>query len=153
MDYFYLSSTILIESLMLAMTIHVGRYSGFDRHQKNWYIVTFASIMFCAAAEYAVHCGYYDPAFKIPLYILTVLQFSIAPIMASAFTGALGLHKLARRSVFFFFPHVLLEIIAAPFGWIFSFTDSGYQRGDFFVIYFAYYLLIQPTISNPEAVP
>lgn len=138
---FYLSSIILIELLMLAMTIHVIRYSGFNRQQKAWYIVTFVSVMFCAAAEYAVHCGYYDPKYAVILTILTVLQFSIAPAMAVFFSGALGLHKQAKKAIWFFVPHAIIEIVAAPFGWVFSFTSSGYSRGAYFVIYSAFYFV------------
>lgn len=44
---FYLSSIILIAMLMIAMTIHVSRYSGFNRQQKTWYIITFISVLYC----------------------------------------------------------------------------------------------------------
>ncbi len=138
---FYLSSIILIVFLMLAMTIHVIRYSGFDRHQKGWYIVTFVSAMFCAVAEYAVHCGYYNQALSVPLTILTVLQFSVAPFIAVSFSGALGLHKQAKKAIWFFLPHVVIELIAAPFGWIFYFAEDGYHRGNLFIIYCAFYFL------------
>ena len=126
---------------MIAMTIHVIRYSGFNRQQKSWYIVTFVSVLFCSAAEYAVHCGHYDPAFAVPLTVVTVLQFSIAPAMAVFFSGALGLHKQARRAIWFFIPHAVIEIVAAPFGWIFRFTKDGYHRGELFSIYSAFYFL------------
>ena len=138
---FYLSSIILIELLMIAMVFHVVRYSGFNRVQKTWYLVTFFSVMFCAVAEYLVHCGTYNPKFAVPLTIITVLQFSIAPPMAVFFSGALGLHKHAKKALWFFIPHALIEIIAAPFGWIFYFAEDGYHRGDLFVIYSAFYFL------------
>jgi len=138
---FYFSSIVLIALLMLAMTIHVIHYSSFDRHQKNWYVVTFLCVLFCSLAEYAVHCGRYSPRFAVPLTILTVLQFSLAPPMAVSFTGALGLHKQARKALWFFIPHAVIEIIAAPFGWIFYFAEDGYHRGDFFIIYSVFYFL------------
>ena len=138
---FYLSSTILIELLMITMIIHVIRYSGFNRLQKSWHIVTFASVLFCAAAEYAVHCGYYDPSFAVPLTIATVIQFSVAPAMAVFFSGALGLHKTAKKALWLFVPHAVMEIISAPFGWIFFFDNEGYHRGDLFTIYSAFYFL------------
>ena len=138
---FYLSSIILIALLMIAMTIHVFRYSGFNRRLKTWYIVTFISVLFCSGAEYAVHCGRYDQAFAVPLTALTVIQFSIAPCMAVFFSGALGLHKQAKRAIWFFIPHALIEIAAAPFGWIFHFDADGYHRGKLFIIYSAFYFL------------
>ncbi|MBQ3285759.1 MAG: HD domain-containing protein [Ruminococcus sp.] len=138
---FYLSSIILISLLMIAMTIHVIRYSGFNRQQKTWYIVTFISVLFCAGAEYAVHCGSYDPAFAVPLTVLTVIQFSVAPCMAVFFSGALGLHRQARIALLFFIPHMLIEIVFAPFSWIFHFDADGYHRGKLFVIYSAFYIL------------
>lgn len=138
---FYLSSIILIAMLMIAMTIHVIRYSGFNRQQKTWYIVTFISVLFCSGAEYAVHCGYYNPAFALPLTVLTVIQFSVAPCMAVFFSGALGLHRQARIAIWFFIPHALIEIVCAPFGRIFRFDADGYHRGDLFIVYSAFYFL------------
>lgn len=138
---FYLSSIILIALLMIAMTIHVIRHSFFNRQQKTWYIVTFVSVLFCSVAEYAVHCGCYDPFFDVPLTVITVLQFSIAPTMAVFFSGALGLHRQARKAIWFFVPHVLIEIAVAPFGLIFRFAEDGYHRGDLFLIYSAFYFL------------
>lgn len=138
---FYLSSIILIALLMIAMTIHVIRYSGFNRQQKTWYIVTFVSVLFCSGAEYVVHCGRYDPAFATALTVLTVLQFSVAPCMAVFFSGALGLHKQAKKAIWFFIPHALIEIALAPFGWIFRFDADGYHRGNFFIVYSLFYFM------------
>ncbi len=138
---FYLSSIILIALLMIAMTIHVFRYSGFNRQQKTWYIVTFVSVLFCSGSEYAVHCGSYDPAFALPLTILTVLQFSVAPCMAVFFSGALGLHRQSKTAIWFFIPNAIIEIVCAPFGLIFRFDAEGYHRGDLFVVYSAFYFL------------
>ena len=56
---FYSCLILITELMMLAMTLHVLHYSGFTRTQKTWYLLTFVSIMLCAAAEYAVHCGLY----------------------------------------------------------------------------------------------
>ena len=78
---FYMSAIILTELMMIAMTLHVLHYSGFTREQKTWYLLTFSAVMLCSAAEFAVHCGAYDPKFAIPLTILTVLQFSVAPLL------------------------------------------------------------------------
>ena len=60
---FYTCVILLTELMMLGMLLHVINYSGFTREQKKWYLFTFVSIMLCAGAEFAVHCGYYDPAF------------------------------------------------------------------------------------------
>ena len=99
---FYLSIVIIVGLLMLAMSIHVFRYSGFNKSQKTWFIVTFASIFFCSLAEYAAHCGYYHNMFKIPLTILTVIQFSIAPVLGMLFSGALGLKYQGRIAIGYF---------------------------------------------------
>ena len=136
---FYSNIIILTELLMLAMTLHVIFYSGFTKSQKVWYILTFLSIMFCAAAEFAVHCGRYDKAFAVPLTVITVLQFSAAPMLAVLFSGALGLDKQAKMAIGFFSINLIVEIAAAPFGWIFYFNDEGYFRGDYFIIYEVFY--------------
>ena len=137
----YSSVTILISLLMIAMAIHVLTYSGFNRKQKVWFVVTFFSIMFCALAEFAVHCGYYDPNFAIPLTILTVLQFSLSPVLAMLFTGALGLKHQGKIAAGFFAANFLTQFICAFFGAIFFFGPNGYERGNLFIIYEVFYFL------------
>lgn len=137
---FYSSIILITELLMLAMTVHVITYSGFNKQQKGWYIATFISIMVCAGAEFAVHCGYYDPNFAIPLTIITVLQFSLSPILAMMFVGALGLKNQGRLAIIVFSISLLTEIICAPFGFIFSFGAEGYTRGAYFFIYTIFYI-------------
>ncbi len=136
---FYTGMTILTELFMLAMTIHVVRYSGFTKTQKTWFLLTFDTIMLCAAAEYAVHCGVYSQAFSLPLTIITVLQFSAAPLLGILFSGALGLPRQGKFAVIFFVLNLLVETAAAPFGWVFGFNQAGYYRGDYFIIYEALY--------------
>ena len=140
-NLFYLCITIITELLMISMTLHVANYSGFTKIQKFWYLMTFAAIMLCSAAEYAVHCGFYSVNFKIPLTILTVIQFAAAPFLGILFSGALGMHKQARFAALVFSANILVEIIAAPFGWIFFFDENGYHRGNLFWIYIAFYFL------------
>ena len=137
----YSSITILIVILMLTMIVHVLTYSGFNKRQKAWFVATFAAISICSAAEFAVHCGYYDPIFKIPLTIITVIQFSISPVMAMLFSGALGLKYQGRIAGSFFALSFLAEVICAPFGWIFYFNDVGYSRGPAFTIYEVFYFV------------
>ena len=138
---FYSSLIILTELMMLAMTLHVVRYSGFTRQQKVWYILTFVSIMLCAGAEFAVHCGFYDPQFAPALTVLTVAQFSFAPMLGVFFTGALGLHRQARIASFIFSLNLIVEIACAPLGLVFYFDEAGYHRGDLFLIYEAFYVI------------
>ena len=136
----YTSITILTELLMIAMILHVLHYSGFNKKQKIWFIATFAAIMFCSAAEFAVHCGFYDPNFAIPLTILTVLQFSISPVLGMLFCGALGLKHQGKIAIIFLGVSLLIEIICAPFGWVFHFDAEGYHRGvAFYYTYGAFY--------------
>ena len=138
---FYASLILLSELLMLAMTLHVLCYSGFTRSQKAWYLATFVAIMLCAAAEFAVHCGTYDPRFALPLTALTVAQFTLAPMLALLFIGALGVNSNKKIVIAFFLANLLIEVISAPNGWIFYFGEAGYFRGDFFIVYEALYIL------------
>ena len=138
---FYSNVIILTELMMVAMTLHVVHYSGFTKEQKLWYLLTFGSVMLCSGAEFAVHCGVYNPAFAVPLTILTVLQFSLAPMLGVFFTGALGLHRQAKLASLFFSLNLLVEIVAAPFKWIFSFDQTGYSRGELFIIYEIFYFI------------
>ncbi len=138
---FYAVLIILSELLMLTMTLHVVGYSGFTIERKAWYIITFVSIMFCAAAEFAVHCGYYDARFAFPLTVITVLQFSIAPVLGILFIGALGLKNQGRIAAVYFAVNLLVEIISAPNGWIFYFNNEGYFRGESFIVYETFYIV------------
>ena len=138
---FYSCLVGLTELMMLAMSLHVLTYSGFKKEQKIWYLLTFICVMLCAGAEFAVHCGYYNESFAIPLTILTVLQFSAAPILGVLFIGALGLRNQTKIAVIYFSINLVVETVAAFFGWIFYFDESGYHRGNYFLIYGAFYLL------------
>ena len=138
---FYMCLIMLTELMMIAMILHVIFYSGFTKVQKFWYLATFISIMLCAIAELFVHCGYYKPSFRIPLTILTVMQFSIAPLLGVFFTGALGLHREAKIASFIFSLNFLVEVVLVPFGLVFYFNEEGYFRGDLFIIYEIMYFL------------
>ncbi len=138
---FYISSIIITVLLLIAMITHVLKYNGFDRHQKRLFTLTFLAIIFCSLAECAVHCGYYNKALSVPLTILTVLQFSISPLLGVLFVAALGMKRQKKILVVFLIINLLVEIICAPFGAIFKFTDDGYVRGKFFLIYGATYLI------------
>lgn len=132
---YYSAATVLIAILMVAMSIHVIGYSGFDKKQKAWFIATFAAIVFCAGAEYALHCGFYDPKYRVILSLLTVLQFSIAPCLAMLFAGALGLKHQFKIVLGTFGVCVLIGIICVPFGWVFYIGNQGYHRGPYFLVY------------------
>lgn len=132
---FYMSIIMITELLMIAMTLHVINYSGFNKSQKKWFIITFAAIMTCAAAEFLVHCGYYDPKFKIPLTIITVLQFATAPLLGIFFIGALGIKYQSKISIVYYLINFIVEVVCAPFGLIFYFDNEGYHRGSLFIIY------------------
>ena len=136
---FYGAIVLITELMMITMSIHVLFYREFNKTQKGWFLATFIVVMFCAAAEFAVHCGAYDVAFKIPLTILTVLQFSLAPVMATLFAGALGLKHQGKIAVGFFGANFLIEFVLVFFGKIFYFDEVGYQRGDLFILYEIFY--------------
>lgn len=138
---FYLSVFILTELMMIAMVLHVAHYSGFTKTQKTWYLLTFIAIMICSGAEFAVHCGYYVPTMKLFMTILTVMQFSVAPMLGILFVGALGLDKQKKLAFIFLAINVIVETISAPLGWVFYFDDAGYHRGSLFLIYEAFYFL------------
>lgn len=62
-------------------------------------------------------------------------------MLAVLFSGALGLHSLAKKACLFIIPSLLTEICCAPSGLIFYFDNNGYSRGEFFVIYELMYLI------------
>ena len=85
---------LLTELMMLAMMIHVIHYSGFEKAEKGWYVATFAAIMLCAAAEFsAIHFNARGRGFVVPLTIITVIQFSLSPMLPVFLAGALGMRR------------------------------------------------------------
>ena len=136
---FFTGITILNELFMLAILIHVGRYSGITKEQKRWFLLTFLGVMLCAAAEYAIHGVPYNPKYMPVLVILTVLQFTVSPLLGILLSAALGVPRQKRTAIFFLCLSLLVEVIAAPFGKIFYFNQEGYFRGDFFIIYELFY--------------
>lgn len=139
---FYAGAILLTELLMVAMTYHVANYPGFTRVEKRWYLFAFITVFFCAGAEFVAKqfdaCG---PSFALPLTILTVVQFSLSPMLPVFFGGALGLYRPATVVGTVFSLHALAEIISAPFGWIFYFDEAGkYIRGPYYIIYEIAYL-------------
>ena len=139
----YMGVIILTELMMFAMVIHVRKYSGFTDRQRRWYLCTFIAIMVCAAAEFcAIHFNSRGPGFVIPLTVITVLQFSLTPMLPVFFAGALGMRREASTVGAIFSLNVLAEIISAPFGWIFYFDQNGtYVRGNYYLIYESFYLI------------
>ena len=138
---FYVAIVIIVELLMISMTIHVLFYEQFNRSQKGWFIATFASIMLCTISEYVVHNDYYFPSLKVFMTILTVIQFSLAPVLAMLFAGALGLKNQGKIAAIYFGVNLIMEIALSPFGLIFSFTDTGYVRGNLFFLYEVFYAI------------
>ena len=142
MDYYYICIIVITVLMMIAMIVHVAHYSGFNKTQKFWYILTFSSIMLCSICEFLVHGLPYNVSLKIPLTIVTVIQFSLAPLLGVFFTGALGLHKQAKLTTYAFASVSLLtEVVLAPFKLIFYFSDTEYCRGDAFIIYEIFFSL------------
>ena len=132
---YYAWATVILVVLMLSLIIHVLAYSGFNKQQKGWFIATFSAIAFCALAEFVIHCGYYVPELKIPLTILTILQFATAPCFAMLFAGALGLRFQKTIVTCAFLFCLTIGVVCAPYGWIFYFDNEGYHRGVAFLVY------------------
>lgn len=139
---YYYFTTLLLALLMIAMSIHVLSYSGFNKKQKTWFVVTFAAITFCALAELAIHwTQYHNPSAIVPLTILTVLQFATAPCFAMLFAGALGLKHQLKAALICFGICITIGIVCAPNGWVFYFDSNfEYQRGTYFYIYIITYI-------------
>ncbi len=131
---FYSGVILLTELLMLTMTLHVVGYSGFTREQKAWYLATFLAVSFCAAAEFVVHGVKYRPELAALLTVITVLQFSVSPLLGVLFSGALGIHHRGRFVAAYFAVNLLVEAVAACNGWVFLFREAGYVRGPLFLL-------------------
>ncbi len=137
----YIGTIILVVLLMFAMIMHVLTYSGFNKQEKAWFMLTFLTIIVCSFSELLVHCGYYNSRYSSVLTVITVIQFSISPIIPVLFSGALGLHYQAKIGVVFFIISFLVETVSVPFGYIFYFNEQGYFRGDYFFIYEIFYAI------------
>lgn len=139
----YSGVILLTELMMLALAIHVLAYTGLGRSQKHWYLMTFCSVMICAAAEWAAtELNGKGPSLVLPLTIMTVIQFSLAPLLPVFFAGALGETELAKKAGYFFVINVLLEVAMAPFGRIFYFDETAhYFHGDLYFLYEVFYMI------------
>ena len=139
----YMGTIILTDLLMLTMSLHVLNYPGFTRTEKCWYLYTFIAIFFCAGAEFiSVHFDARGPVFSIPLTFLDMVQFSLSPMLPVFFVGALGMRRQATFAGGFFLLHALVEIVSAPFGWIFYYDSAGrYIRGEYYIVYEAFYII------------
>ena len=139
----YTGTIILIELLMAAMSLHVLTYKGFTAQQKRWFILTYCTIMLCAYTEFlAIHFNEHGASFVRPLTIATVIQFSLTPMLPVFFAGALGMRDMARKVSVLFLVHVLIEIMAVPYGWIFYFDQNGkYFHSTYYFVYEAFYIL------------
>lgn len=137
----YAGSIILTELLMAAMWVHTLFYSGFTREQKGWYLLTFAAIMVCAIAEcFALLFDARGPEYIPSLTILTVVQFSLTPMLPVFFSGALGMRKEARAAGMVLSINVIAEAFSAFTKWIFYFDANGtYIRGNYYFIYVLFY--------------
>ena len=138
---FYTYLIILTVLLMLAMSLHVGVLSDFTKKQKTWYLVTFTAVMICAVCEYAVHGMVYRASLAPLLTVLTVIQFSLAPILSVLFSGALGVPNQGRAAIAGFAVSFLTEVVCVGSGKIFFFNENGYSRGEWFFIYTVFYLV------------
>ena len=138
----YIGAILLIALLMLAMTFHVLYYPGFTKVEKRWYLLTFISILVCAAAEaIALYFDAHGAAFALPLTVLTVAQFSLTPMLPVFFVGALGMWRPAIVASTVFCLHAAAEIVSAPFGWIFFYDPVGrYVRGPYYSLYQACFI-------------
>ena len=125
------------------MSLHVLTYKGFTAQQKRWFILTFCTIMLCAYTEFlAIHFNEHGLSFVRPLTIATVIQFSLTPMLPVFFAGALGMRDMARKVSILFLVHVLIEIMAAPYGWIFYFDQNGkYFHSTYYFVYETFYIL------------
>lgn len=139
----YAGAILLTELLMAAMVLHVMRHTSFTREEKAWYLLTFCSVMLCAGAEFlSRHLDGRAAPFALPLTVITVIQFSLAPMLPVFFIGALGMQSLAKKASAVFALHAGVEIVSAFFGWIFFFDAGGtYVRGGAYIIYEAFYLI------------
>lgn len=133
----YAGIIMLTELLMLALMIHVIKYPGFTKPQKRWYLILFAAIMYCAAAEFlSQYFNMRGSSIVLPLTVITVVQFSLSPLLPVFFIGALGRYREAIIAGSVFCLNALAEIVSAPFGWIFYFDEAGkYVRGKYYIIY------------------
>ena len=139
----YMGAILLTELLMLTMIFHVLHYPGFTKVEKRWYLCTFAAIFLCAGAEcVSVHLDGHGPAFALPLTILDTVQFSFCPLLPALFVGALGMRRQAIVAGTVCCVHALVELVSAPFGWIFYYDSMGnYVRGEYYIIYESVYIL------------
>ena len=121
---------------MVTMALHVRSQIGSSRQEKMWFIVTFIGIAAGALAELIRDMLDSRPLSDEIYRLVTVIEFSITPMMPIFLSLACGIKKPAAPLGILMAVHAAVEIILANSNMVFSIDSGGaYHRGDFYFIY------------------
>ena len=127
----------LITTAMLA-----GCNVTLSLRKKIWFIVTFVGISFGATAEFVRTLLEIHPMSSGLYKVVTLLEFSITPIMPVPLSLACGIKKQAHYVGALMMLHAVVEIALMNTGAVFSINENGkYSRGDYYAIYIMAYIL------------
>ena len=121
---------------MVTMALHVRSQIGSSRQEKMWFIVTFIGIAAGALAELIRDMLDSRPLSDEIYRLVTVIEFSITPMMPVFLSRACGIKKPAVPLGILMAVHAAVEIILANSNMVFSIDSGGaYHRGEFYFIY------------------
>ncbi len=137
MDYFYLVMIVISVLTMLTLTIDIGTNTILSLTEIKLFRITFITLAVGATCEFL---GYYFDVFgtryTLVRRIVTVIEFSISPVLTILFAKSCGLRKSIKPMAIFMFLHFLCQVLMQPLGGIFSVDENGrYIRGPFYWIY------------------
>ena len=139
MDNFYFVIIITCVLTMLTLAIDVGKNTILSKTDIKFFRITFIMVALGVICEFFGY--YFDIHAMRPLWIhsiVTLLEFSIAPLLSVLFARSCGIHKSVKVMSIVMALHIICQIIMLPFGGIFYINSDGlYCRGPFYWIYLA----------------
>ena len=127
---------------MITMTIIVKTNTTLDRTSRTWFRITFLGIALAMFAEFSRAFLDVHPISPTLYKIITLLEFSITPMLPIPLSLACGVRKAAIPTTAILGTHALLEIILVNFNLVFSVSENCiYKRGPFYIIYIISYVL------------
>lgn len=142
MNYIYCVLILTSVLSMITMTIIVKTNTTLDRTSRTWFRITFLGIALAMFAEFSRAFLDVHPLSPTLYKIITLLEFSITPMLPIPLSLACGVRKAAIPTTAILGTHALLEIFLVNFNLVFSVSENCiYKRGPFYIIYIISYVL------------
>ena len=142
MNYIYIVMISICILIMLTMSVIVKSNTTLTVKSKRWFVVTFIGIALAMGAELSRSILDKNPISSGLYRFITVIEFSITPLLPVPLSMACGIKKPAKYAGIVLLIHALVEVAMLPTGMIFDVSANGvYERGDLYIIYIISYAI------------